>query len=135
MLAPHESAAARPLERRAESELQHPRLIHKAEQRNRLAVIRVALAHLVVAEVFVIEHVVGLQNPIERYPPVDPEPLLESQIDTVQRIADKVVPRHDRPVRTQAITSLAAQAQVTAVGCVVSLPGAVEVQPTHLEAA
>jgi hypothetical protein len=61
--------------------------------------------------------------------------LLEPQIDTVERIADKVVPGRDGAVRTQAIAPLAAQAQIAAVRRVVALAGAEEVQPAQLEPA
>jgi hypothetical protein len=38
----------------------------------------------------VVEQVVRLQDAVERHPPTEPEPLLEPQIDTVERIADKL---------------------------------------------
>src|SRR5262249_53836259 len=111
------------------------RLIGDAHDRNRLPVVRIALPRLVVSVVFVVEQVVRLEDAVERSVTTKTKPLLQPEIDTVDRGADKVIPRHDGAVRTQPVAALTAWAQVAAVARGEALPGAVEIQPAQLETA
>src|SRR5204862_6461638 len=120
-------------ERRPEPQLQHPRLVCEALDRNRLPIVRVALSRFVISLVFVVEQVVSLQEALERDAPGKPEPFLQSKIHAVDGEANQAGARHDGSIRTQAVAALPTLAQVTAVARGKALTGAVEIEPAQLE--
>src|SRR6185295_16029865 len=85
-----------------ESQLHHARLIRDVGIRAGLPVLGVGLGGYVASVVLVVEHVEQFPHSIELHASED-DPLRESEIDSVNRAADEVVARHNRPVWTHAI--------------------------------
>ncbi len=99
-----------------------------------LQVLRAAFLCDVGSVVRLVEEIVHFDDPIGRHAVSKPEPPLQSQVDTVDRVPGEAVARHDGTVRPQAVAGVGADiSQVTAVARVVSLAGTVEVEATQLE--
>src|SRR5688572_7293724 len=89
------------LEVEAEAELQRARRIREVRILVRLQERRAALIQHVRSEVRTIERVEQLDHPVERHPATQPEPLLQTEVDAMNRVADELVPRNDGAVRTE----------------------------------
>mgnify|MGYP003694743529 CR=1 FL=1 len=116
-------------------ELHHARLVGERRVRGRPPVSSIVEVRGVAAVVLVVEGVVDLHHAIDLELLAELDPLLQPQIDTVERPAQQVVTRDDGTVGPEAV--LAASAFLTAVGTGCGRKphsGTVEVDPAQLVA-
>src|SRR6185503_5069348 len=90
-----------PLERKTESELRRPWRVCNARVLGRLAVLRVVLLRHIRTVIRMVERVEELHQPFGLDAPAELEALLQPQVDAVNRLADEVIQRNDRPIRSQ----------------------------------
>jgi hypothetical protein len=129
------------LERQPNSELQHSWPVRDVRVEGRLAEERVAFVRRVRTVIRMVEQVEHFEHAIQPHVADDRNALLETHIHAVNLIADEIVPRNDRAVRTQPLLG-GCRAAARAAGLVASirpgihgtaLAGAEEVDPAHLE--